>query len=158
MANKLSPRQATFVNEYIIDSNATQAAIRAGYSEKTAGQHASRLLKDVKIQAAMQERQKELAKASQITQEFVLNGLRENYERAMQLIKVPGTDGAPSGEYKYDGSVANKALELLGKHLAMFTERVEMESHNYVVSSEAMSEDAWLDTNERKDLHDEQIH
>lgn len=49
----LNPRQARFVDEYLVDLNATQAAIRAGYSAKTAEQTASRLLRNVKVAAAV---------------------------------------------------------------------------------------------------------
>ena len=51
----LTDKQRLFTEEYPIDLNATQAAIRAGYSERTAGQSASRLLTKVKIQAGIQE-------------------------------------------------------------------------------------------------------
>lgn len=51
----LTPRQRRFVKEFLIDSNATQAAIRAGYSKKTAGEQASRLLANVKISAEVEK-------------------------------------------------------------------------------------------------------
>ena len=54
MAN-LTPKQQRFVEEYLIDLNATQAAIRAGYSEKTAQEQSSRLLSNVMVQEAVQK-------------------------------------------------------------------------------------------------------
>lgn len=57
--SKLTAKQACFVDEYLIDLNATQAAIRAGYSKKTAGQIGEKLLKKVEIHQALTERRKE---------------------------------------------------------------------------------------------------
>lgn len=61
-----------------------------------------------------------------LTKEWVITRLRENAERALQAIPVLDSDGEPTGEYKYEGSVANRALELLGKELGMFIERKEV--------------------------------
>ena len=72
MAKKLNKRQAKFVDEYLIDLNATQAALRAGYSPKTARFIGCQNLTKVNISEAIQERQKELQKETQITQVRVL--------------------------------------------------------------------------------------
>ena len=69
---KLTPKQARFVDEYLIDLNATQAATRAGYSEKTAEFQASRLLRNVKVQEAVSARMKAREKRTEITQDKVL--------------------------------------------------------------------------------------
>lgn len=69
---ELSPKQLRFCEEYLVDLNATQAAIRAGYSKKTACEQGSRLLAKVKVQAAIRERKKELQEKTDITQERVL--------------------------------------------------------------------------------------
>ena len=68
----LTPKQRRFVNEYCVDENATQAAIRAGYSENGAGQSAHKLLKTAEIQEAIAERMEELAVAAGITPEWVV--------------------------------------------------------------------------------------
>lgn len=68
----LTARQKFFVKEYLVDLNATQAAIRAGYSAKTAEQQASRLLSNVKVQEAIQEAQDKRAAKVDITAEMVL--------------------------------------------------------------------------------------
>lgn len=75
MAGKLTPKQEAFVQEYLIDLNATQAAIRAGYSEKTAEQQASRLLSNVKVAVKVKEAQEERAQRTEITQDMVLREL-----------------------------------------------------------------------------------
>lgn len=64
---KLTARQEKFCYEYVIDLNATQAALRAGYSEKTAYSSGSRLLKDVEIQKFIQTLQADLEKTAGIT-------------------------------------------------------------------------------------------
>ena len=68
----LNNRQTRFVQEYCKDFNATQAAIRAGYSEKTAGQQAHELLKNVEIAAAIEERKEQLATVAEIDAAWVL--------------------------------------------------------------------------------------
>lgn len=115
-------RRMRFVKEYIIDCNATQAAIRAGYSAKTARQQASKLLTNLDIEAAIAIEKAKVAERVELTQEYVLNGLIANHDRAMQLVEVTDKKGQPTGEFRYEGAVANRSLELLGKHLAMFTD------------------------------------
>ena len=69
---KLTRKQQLFVDEYLIDLNATQAAIRAGYSKKTAQEQASRLLSNVMVQAAISEAMQKREKRTEITQDRVL--------------------------------------------------------------------------------------
>lgn len=61
-----------------------------------------------------------------LTKEWVLSKLRENAERALQERPVLDGEGGITGEYRYEGTVANRALELLGKELGMFIERKEL--------------------------------
>ncbi|MCK5235371.1 MAG: terminase small subunit [Deltaproteobacteria bacterium] len=127
---ELTPKQLRFVEEYQIDLNATQAAIRTGYSEKTATSQASRLLTNVKVQEALTEGVKKKARATGLSAQWVLERLEEVAERCMTKEPVMvWEDGekVPSGEFKFDSSGANKALGLIGKHFKMFTEKVEVE-------------------------------
>ena len=78
VSEKLTPRQQAFVSEYLLDLNATQAAIRAAYSERTVQVQSSRLLSNVMVQAAIQERQAVLAEKVQVTQERLV----EEYAKA----------------------------------------------------------------------------
>ena len=66
-------------------------------------------------------------KSTGLTKQWVIETLKENVARAMQAkpVKVDD-DGEAIGEYQYQGSVANRALELLGKELGMFVERTEL--------------------------------
>ncbi|SDX73621.1 terminase small subunit [Roseicitreum antarcticum] len=68
----LSDKQTKFVDEYLIDLNATQAAIRAGYSPKTAYSQGQRLLKKDEVQARIQERRKDAQKRAEVTLDDVL--------------------------------------------------------------------------------------
>ncbi len=75
--DKLSAKQEAFCREYLVDLNGTRAAIRAGYSEKTAEQQASRLLTKVKVKEKVAELKAEVSKKTLCTVEWVVNGLME---------------------------------------------------------------------------------
>jgi phage terminase small subunit len=66
---KLTPKQLRFVDEYLVDLNATQAAIRAGYSAKTANEQGARLLSNVMVQAALAERMKAREQRTEVNDE-----------------------------------------------------------------------------------------
>lgn len=69
----LTAKQKLFVDEYLVDLNATQAAIRAGYSEKTANEQGARLLANVSVKEQIDERMKDREKRTEITQDMVLH-------------------------------------------------------------------------------------
>ena len=134
MAN-LTPKQQRFVEEYLIDLNATQAAIRAGYSEKTANEQGSRLLANVSISEAIAEAKNKRAERTEITQDYVLSNIQKVIERCMQQEAVQARDGSPllvegpEGNlaclFEFKEAGALKGLELLGKHLGMFKDKIE---------------------------------
>ena len=107
----MTRRQELFVKEYLIDLNATQAAIRAGYSKKTANRIGARLLSNVVIQQAIQEAMRKREQNTGITAERVL--------KEIATIAFASVDDKLSYRDKI------KALELLGKHQALFVDRVE---------------------------------
>lgn len=72
---KLTAKRKRFVDEWLIDFNGTQAAIRAGYSEKTAAATAARLLRNVNIQNEISHRQRDLQKRTEVTQDRVVKEL-----------------------------------------------------------------------------------
>ena len=121
----LTPRMLRFVDEYLIDLHAQNAAIRAGYSKPTAKQIGYQLINKPPIAAEIAKRKAVLAKKAGVSQEWVMERLIENVGRAMQAEPVKDATGATTGEYRYDGGVANRGLELLGKHIGMFVERTE---------------------------------
>lgn len=106
----MNAKQTKFVAEYLIDLNATQAAIRAGYSAKTAGAIGHENLNKPEIAQEIASRQANKAATLDLSFERVLLDLEEVRSRALQ-----------DGQY----SPAVKAIELRGKHLGMFIERTE---------------------------------
>jgi phage terminase small subunit len=128
----LSDKQIRFCEEYIIDLNATQAAIRSGYSEKTANREGSRLLSKVDIQEKISELQKNISSKLELDAEWVLRRLKDISDRCVQAepVMIKNSDGqlVESGEYKFDSSGANKATELIGKHLGMFGDKLDVTS------------------------------
>ena len=72
MSDSLTPKQIAFVEQYLIDFNAAQAAIRAGYSPKTARSQASRLLTNVNVEKALLQRRQEITDANELTPEKVV--------------------------------------------------------------------------------------
>lgn len=131
MANGLNDKQKRFAEEYLIDMNATQAAIRAGYSPKTAHVQGARLLSYANVSAYVKERQSELSAKLQLDQEWVLTHLRAVVEKSMQEVEVERWDYENkemigTGEYVFDSKGANRALELIGKHLGMFKDSLKL--------------------------------
>jgi phage terminase small subunit len=124
---KLSEKQKRFVLEYIVDLNGTQAAIRAGYAENSAKQQASRLLTNDDVCAELAKQLKKHLGKAEITVEGVLADLQEIKQRCMQHIPVVDKLGHETGEYVFDSRGATRALELQGKYLKMFTDKVQHE-------------------------------
>lgn len=73
----MTPKQSAFVSEYLIDLNATQAAIRAGYSEKNAHKIGSQLLGKTRISEAILKAKEKRSKKTEIDAEYVLNRLSD---------------------------------------------------------------------------------
>lgn len=125
---KLTDQQEVFCQEYIVDYNATQAALRAKY--KHPASQGPRLLKNVDILARVRAIQKERLDKLALTQESVLLNLLEVYDRCMQAKPVVVWDYqkkeyVETGEYTFDSKGALKAMEMIGKHLAMFATKPE---------------------------------
>ncbi|WP_336368975.1 terminase small subunit, partial [Avibacterium paragallinarum] len=131
-------KQKRFVEEYLIDLNATQAAIRAGYSKNRASELGYQLLQKTTVQQAIEAAQNKRAERVQITQDDVIQMLLENIEVASGKKAVIKTEirksedgelvGDDIAQFVYESSSVNKALELLGKHLGMFSQKVDLTS------------------------------
>lgn len=136
----LTPKQARFAQEYLVDLNGTQAAIRAGYSQRTANEQAARLLTKASVQEAIQKGQQERQKRTLVTVDYVVTSLREVAERCMQKAPVYNTRGEQVVDeegrsvWRFDSSGANRALELLGKHVNAFGERKDDSSDEIPVA------------------------
>ena len=91
----MTPKQQRFVEEYLVDLNATQAAIRSGYSAKTAGSIGQENLKKPEIAAAIAEGQADLAARTRINAEMVVNELQKIAFANMADLLQTDTDGIP---------------------------------------------------------------
>lgn len=103
----LTSKQKAFVQEYLIDLNATQAARRAGYKNPEIGRQ---LITNHNVSSAIQAALKAREKRTEVTQDYVITKLREIAEK-------DASDG-PDSDLKYSSKI--KALELLGKHVGAF--------------------------------------
>ena len=115
----MTRKQQFFVKEYLIDLNATKAAIRAGYSQKTAYRMGFENLNKPQIQAEIQAAMDERSARTEITSDQVLKNLDAIKADAMRI-----TDELTGMR---DRSAAIKALELQGKHLGMWTDRQKID-------------------------------
>lgn len=142
----LTDRQQRFVDEYLIDLNATAAAIRAGYSPETARQQGYRLLTNVDVEEAVQKAMGMRAERTALSQDEVVEDLRELRDicmarksvKIMTIVKNAREGMAQPVEVEgmmFEPAAANRALELLGKHVKMFTDKVDMTSNNQTMSS-----------------------
>ncbi len=107
MTEELSQKQKKFGREYMVDHNVTAAYVRAGYAEKCAQSAGSRLMRDSRIQAYIAELEAEATERAGLSVDGVLKNLREDRDAA----RTAGQFGP-----------AVRADELMGKHLAMFTD------------------------------------
>lgn len=117
----LTPKQQAFVDEYLVDLNATQAAIRAGYSAKTANEQGARLLAKASVAEAIASEMQKRSMRVQRTADDVMRDLAAIRADAMQI--VHDKDG---NAVMLDKPSAIKTLELEGKHLAMWTDKQQL--------------------------------
>jgi phage terminase small subunit len=120
-AAKLTAKQSKFVSEYLIDLNATQAAIRAGYSEKTAYSIGEENLRKPEIAKSIQEAMTKREKRIEITQDMVLADIEAIKRHAMK----EGFD-AQGNKVMNNYPAALKASELQCKHLGILVDKTEV--------------------------------
>lgn len=142
----MKPSHERFVQAYAISSNATQAYLIAFphiTNKNSANKLGSDLLANVGVKARLAEITKKSSRKTQITQELVLTNLKSISDRCLQIEPVMVKDGKETvqeqaqyicskcdevhtvGLYKFDAAGANKANELLGRYMAMFTDKIE---------------------------------
>lgn len=157
MSKKLTPKQQAFCDEYLIDLNATQAAVRAGYSKKTAGRIGQENLQKPVIQESIKANMEKRSERTEVTADRVLKELAkvafadlkdfvtwDDYGvKIINSDKVDGTMLAEISETINNTILPNgteiekkqrkvkphdkmKALEMLGKHLGMFKDNVNI--------------------------------
>lgn len=156
MVSELTAKQARFVEEYLIDLNATQAAIRAGYSAKTAGSVGHENLNKPEIAEAIAAAQMERSARTEITQDMVLRELAKIGFSDIRKLFAPGGGLVPVADLDDDAAASLSSIEIttrkvrggedgeleevskvrlwdkraalvdIGKHLGMFKEKVEL--------------------------------
>ncbi len=130
---ELNSRQRRFVEEYLVDRNATRAATQAGYSKKTAYSIGQRLLKQVEIKAFIDSKEEKIIEELEISQKYVLKTILDTVERCRQAKPVlnkkgeqvycENLEGDVVPAYKFDSGAVLKGSELLGKFLGIFNEK-----------------------------------
>lgn len=150
----LTKKQQLFVNEYLVDLNATRA-YKAAYpkikKDETAAAAGARLLRNVNIDAYVQERMDARSKRTEVTQDWVIGELRKiasvngsDFAKVVLKEKYPSVEMVATDDLPEDKRVAIsaikegkfgiavesydrlKALELLGRHLGMFKDKTEL--------------------------------
>jgi phage terminase small subunit len=109
----LTDKQEAFVNEYVKDYNATQAAIRAGYATKYADRQAHKLVENSRVKEAIEARRQEISRKADV----------EICEIVAELRSIAFTDCSRTDKLR--------ALELLGRYKAMFTDRFQNTTENH---------------------------
>lgn len=163
---KLTPKQEMFIQEYLIDLNATQAAIRAGYSPRSANEIATENMAKPSIRARIDEALAQRSRRLGINQDRIINELakiafinpadvinfnnatvkedaeKDNTAAILSVrVKTSTTDTGTSTEREVRINDKVKALELLGKHLGMFTEKIEHSGSMVIFKGEEGLED-----------------
>jgi len=135
----MTDKQRRFCEEYLVDCNGTQAAIRAGYAKDSANREGTRLLSNADVQKYLQELMAAQKKATIASAEEVLEYLTSvvRGETKSAYLAVVGIGDGMSEATIVDKAPAEadrlKAAELLGKRYAMFTQKVEMDVTPVVV-------------------------
>lgn len=151
MARKLTDKQKKFVEEYLIDLNATQACIRAGYSVKTANEQGAQNLAKLSIQEAISRAMAERSRRTGINQDRIVQELAriafvkitdvvdsdgeintnasDDDLACIESYKVEDSDSVNGSSSKREVKLASKikALELLGKHVGMWNDKIQVD-------------------------------
>jgi phage terminase small subunit len=126
----LTPKQQAFVDEYLIDLNATQAAIRAGYSENSAEVTGCKLLRNAKVAVAVQGAMDKRAEKATLS-------AQETLEIIARVV-----DACEKDDPIKNAQAIFKGCELYGKHHKLFTEKVEHSGEGLTVVIERLSDKA----------------
>ncbi len=130
----MTPKQTRFVAEYLLDHNATQAAIRAGYSEKTANEIGAQNLAKLSIAAAIAEGEAKFAEKHEITQDWLITEFQENHRLAREHGPVKDRYGKPTNQLvQRNLSASNRALESIAIITGNWVEKKKLEGSVTIV-------------------------
>ena len=134
----LTKKQRRFADEYLIDCNGTKAAIRAGYSRKTANEQAAKLMANRKIKAQISEKLEELSSERLADAQEVLEYLTavmrgQHTEQTLQLI---GDGVQKIADIDVSAKERLKAAELIGKRYGMFKDNVNLGESRVIIVSD----------------------
>jgi phage terminase small subunit len=155
----LTEKQQRFIDEYLIDLNATQSAIRAGYSVKTANEQGARLLAKVSVQTEISKKMAERSRRTGVNQDRVVlelaklafvkmtdivdsqgkikTGAKEDDLACIESVKYKKSESETGSSVEREVKISPKlkALELLGKHLGMWNDKLDVNVNIPVVIS-----------------------
>lgn len=163
----ISEKQKQFCQEYLVDLNATQAAIRTGYEKKSAAHVAYDNLKNPLVLEYLRELREGVAKRNRISQDELVRDLLEIKNRCMQNVPVmyydrvdkewkPEVTDDGAAVYKFDSQGATKALDLLGKIIGAYerdNEQKALVSNKMIIEVNKMDFEAVR--NDTLDMFDE---
>ena len=140
---KLTKKQRKFADEYLIDCNGTQAAIRAGYSPKTANEQAAKLMANKKISTYISNRLDEmsserLADAQEVL-EYLTAVMRGEYTE--QVLRLDGNGVQVVDYIQVSARERLKAAELIGKRYGMFKDNVQARTESVVIINDLVPDD-----------------
>ena len=148
---KLTEKQQRFVDEYLIDLNATQACIRAGYSPKYADREGHKLVENSRVSEAISKAMAERSRRTGINQDRIVQELAriafvkitdvvdpdgeintnasDDDLACIESYKVEDSDSVNGSSSKREVKLASKikALELLGKHVGMWNDKIQVD-------------------------------
>ena len=136
--DRLTKKQRRFADEYLVDCNGTKAAIRAGYSRKTANEQAAKLMKNKKIKAYISEKLEELsseriAKAQEVM-EYLTSVMRGEYTEPIMRLVGNGVQMLDIIDVSAKDRI--RAAELLGKRYGMFKDNVNLGESRVIIVSD----------------------
>jgi phage terminase small subunit len=124
----LTPKQAKFVEAYLVSLNQSDAARKAGCTSKRADQAGYELMRNPEVKAAVDAAIEKRAKKAELSAQYVLETIMDTVERCRQATPVLDEDGNETGEYQFQSGSVLKGCELLGKNLKLWTDKVEHSS------------------------------
>ena len=142
---KLTAKQELFIQYYMISLNATDSYKKSGYVTKNddvAAVMASRLLRNDKVKVAIEQRLAKRATDNGVSADMVLKDLVELKDKCLgrkpiRLTQYNEGEAIEVEKYIFDANGANKSLESLGKHLKMFTDKLEVTGDLVIINGES---------------------